>query len=125
MLFLMFPAAAFAAEGNSSGVPAKRTILMYVCGSNLESNSAMATYNLRQILNAEFSKDEDVKFIIMTGGASRIAGFDKLISAATDLKVRVAEEPADCVVKGCGESLKYIDLLRKDTLGVSPITDRY
>ena len=63
--------------------------------------------------------------IIMTGGASRIAGFDKLISAATDLKVRVAEEPADCVVKGCGESLKYIDLLRKDTLGVSPITDRY
>ena len=70
MLFLMFPAAAFAAEGNSSGVPAKRTILMYVCGSNLESNSAMATYNLRQILNAEFSKDEDVKFIIMTGGAN-------------------------------------------------------
>lgn len=63
--------------------------------------------------------------IIMTGGASRIAGFDKLISAATDLKVKVASDPADCVVNGCGESLKYIDMLKKDTLGVSPITDRY
>ncbi len=63
--------------------------------------------------------------IIMTGGASQVAGFDKLISAATDLKVRVAENPADCVVNGCGDSLRFIDIIRKNDHGVSPITDRY
>ncbi len=63
--------------------------------------------------------------ITLTGGASQIAGLDKLISAATDLKVRIAENPADCVVNGCGDSLKYIDIIRRNDSMVSPITDRY
>ena len=32
-----------------------RTIMMYDCGSNLETYGSMATYNLRQILNANFT----------------------------------------------------------------------
>ena len=63
--------------------------------------------------------------ITLTGGASQIAGLDKLISAATDLKVRIAENPADCVVNGCGDSLKYIDIIRRNDSMVSPITDRF
>ncbi len=63
--------------------------------------------------------------IIMTGGASQIAGFDKLISAGTDLRVRVADNPSECVVNGCGDSLRYIDMLRRNESVVSPITDRY
>ena len=49
--------------------PYVRTIMMYDCGSNLETFGAMATYNLRQILNSEFSAGDKVKFIIMTGGS--------------------------------------------------------
>lgn len=43
-----------------------RTIMMYDCGSNLETYGGMATYNLKQILSSNFSKDDKVKFIIMT-----------------------------------------------------------
>ena len=48
---------------------AVRTIMMYICGSDLETYMGMATYNIEQILNSNFSKDDKVKFIIMTGGA--------------------------------------------------------
>ena len=60
--------AAFA-EGEEQGEHAKRTVLMYVCGSDLESRGGMATFNLRQVLGADFSADDDVKYIVMTGGA--------------------------------------------------------
>ena len=49
--------------------PAKRTILLYLCGSNLEGDSALATHNLLQILSANFSADDDVRFVVMTGGS--------------------------------------------------------
>ena len=55
-----------AAEGKTY----KRTILMYVCGTDLETDAGMATYNLRQILKSSFSEDDDVKYIIMTGGTN-------------------------------------------------------
>ena len=63
--------------------------------------------------------------IILTGGTSQVKGLDKLIKAATSLDVTVAENPADCVVNGCGDSLKYIDKLKKADGSVNPITDRY
>ena len=63
--------------------------------------------------------------IILTGGASQLAGLDTLIKATTNLRVTVAENPGDCVVNGCGASLKYIDKLRRPESGVNPISDRY
>ena len=48
---------------------AVRTIMLYDCGSNLETYGGMATYNLMQILRANFSADDDVRFIVMTGGS--------------------------------------------------------
>ena len=52
----------------SEGDKAKRTILLYICGADLEEDYAMATYNLKQVLNAEFSADGDVRCLVMTGG---------------------------------------------------------
>ncbi len=46
-----------------------RTVMMYICGSNLETYSAMATYNIKQILQSNFSKNDAVKFIVLTGGS--------------------------------------------------------
>ncbi len=48
-----------------------RTIMLYVCGADLETDSSMATFNLLQILKARFSKDGNVRFIIMTGGSNK------------------------------------------------------
>ena len=48
---------------------ATRTILLYICGADLEEGSAMATYNLKQIMNASFSAGGDVRCLVMTGGS--------------------------------------------------------
>lgn len=64
--------------------------------------------------------------IVLTGGGSQVAGIDTLIRIATELKVSIAENPSDCVVLGCGQAIKYIDLLNKsDRGGINPITDHY
>ncbi len=64
--------------------------------------------------------------IILTGGGSQVAGIDTLIRIATELKVTIADQPDNCVVLGCGEAIKYIDLLSKpDRGGINPITDHY
>ena len=57
------------AEGQGTDGKAVRTIMLYDCGSNLETMGGMATYNLMQILRANFSADADVRFIVMTGGS--------------------------------------------------------
>ena len=57
------------AEGQGTDGKAVRTIMLYDCGSNLETYGGMATYNLMQILRANFSADDDVRFIVMTGGS--------------------------------------------------------
>ena len=69
---IMMPAAmGSAAENGAKSAPVKRTILMYMCGSNLETNYGMASYNLRQVLRSRYSEDEDVKVVVMTGASNR------------------------------------------------------
>ncbi len=48
---------------------AERTILLYMCGSNLETEAALATLNLKQVLGAKFSRENKVHVVVMTGGA--------------------------------------------------------
>ena len=45
-----------------------RTVMLYICGANLESVFGEATHNLMQILNANFSAEDRIKFVVMTGG---------------------------------------------------------
>ena len=63
---------AFAADDlQAESSQAKLTIMFYACGTNLETDAGMASYNLRQILAANFSADNDVRFIVMTDGAEK------------------------------------------------------
>ena len=61
--------AAFADEPEPNQ-KAVRTIMLYLCGSDLETQAGMASYNLRQILGSNFSEDGDVRFVVLTGGSS-------------------------------------------------------
>ncbi len=50
----------------------------------------------------ELSADIIDKGIFLTGGGALLKGLDKLIEKETGLKVKVADDPRRCVVKGVG-----------------------
>lgn len=51
--------------------------------------------------------------IIMTGGGSLIRGLDKLMSEKLHVYVKAADNPIECVAKGTGIYLDYIDKKRR------------
>ncbi len=50
-------------------VKAKYTIMVYICGSNLESDSGLATKNINEMLSVDYPSDVNV--IMQTGGATK------------------------------------------------------
>ena len=60
----------------------------------------------------ELSSDIMEKGIILSGGGALIQNLDKLLIDNTGMPVYVAEDPLDCVVKGCGKTLEDIDKLK-------------
>ena len=57
--------------------------------------------------------------IVMTGGGSMLYGFDKLVTQATGIKTRVAEDAVSCVAIGTGKSLDHLEMLHEGTLNLS------
>ena len=49
--------------------------------------------------------------LMLTGGGALLRGLDQLLIEETGLPVYVAEEPLNCVVKGCGIALENMDKL--------------
>ena len=64
--------------------------------------------------------------ITFTGGTAKLYGFGHLIARKTRLKVRVAEDPENCIVLGAGIATKYMNELDKKEYGViNPLTAEY
>lgn len=59
----------------------------------------------------ELAADIIEKGILMTGGGALLHGLDKLIEYQTGVTVSVAEDSVECVVRGTGKVLDYIDKL--------------
>ena len=49
---------------------------------------------------------------LLTGFGALLRDLDQLLKEETGLPVHVAEEPLNCVVKGCGIALENMDKLR-------------
>ncbi len=86
-------------ESVSQGTRAKRTtlqgngadtvtVMVYMCGTDLESKSGMATADLNEMLHAELS--DQVRVIVETGGTS--AWKNSVISSRTNQRYRVTNE---------------------------------
>lgn len=63
----------------------------------------------------ELASDIIERGILMTGGGALINGLDKLIEFKTGVTTTVAENAVECVAKGTGKMLKYIDKLDSKT----------
>ncbi|MBP9748893.1 rod shape-determining protein MreB, partial [Patescibacteria group bacterium] len=59
--------------------------------------------------------------IVLTGGGALLRNLDRAIAKATEIPVRVADDPLMCVVRGTGVLLENLSLLR--TIAIPSATD--
>ncbi len=72
-------------KSNGSGTA---TVMVYLCGTDLEANGGMATSDLQEMLYAEIS--DKVNIIVETGGTSKWQ--NNVISSRTNQRYRVTSE---------------------------------
>lgn len=75
-----------------------------------------ATHSVLEKTPPELAADVGESGIIITGGGAYLRGLDKRIEDRTGIRTRVADEADFCVAKGTGESLKYIDIISRNSL---------
>ncbi len=64
----------------------------------------------------ELAADVGESGIVITGGGAYLKGLDKRIEERTGIKTVIAADADYCVAKGTGESLKYIDVISRNSL---------
>ena len=98
------------AAGRSEGKK-KLTLMVYMCGSNLESGHGCATRDLREMMRCGFP-EEDVNLVVMIGGSSSWALHpdlkDTMILEIGNGSQRIVREAAQ---QNMGESETLTDLL--------------
>jgi len=78
---------------------------------------------LVEITPPELIADIHERGILLTGGGALLRGIDQLVSRATELPVRIADDPLTGVVRGCGMLLDDEDLLQE--VAVYPTQDNF
>ena len=74
------------------------TIMVYMCGTDLESNGGMGTYDLQEMLNANVSKK--VNLIVFTGGCKQWR--NNVISSSVNQVYQVTNGNFKCLVNNAG-----------------------
>lgn len=64
--------------------------------------------------------------ITVTGGLANLQGFCELIAHFTKVKITLAEDASDCVVKGCGAAIEYIADVENSSINtITPLMAAY
>ena len=74
------------------------TVMVYMCGADLESRSAMATKDLNEMLNAQFGSN--VRLIVYTGGCS--SWRNNVVSSSCNQIWQVENGGMKCLVQNAG-----------------------
>lgn len=75
-----------------------------------------AVHNVLEKTPPELAADVGESGIMITGGGAYLRGIDKRIQQRTGIRTMIADEADFCVARGTGESLKYIDVISKNSL---------
>ena len=76
------------------------TILVYMCGTDLESQQGMATSDLKEMANATIGKN--VNLIVYTGGCSNWR--NNVISSSVNQIYRISDGKFECLEKNAGSA---------------------
>lgn len=75
-----------------------------------------AVHNVLEKTPPELAADVGESGIVITGGGAYLRGLDKRIQERTGITTMIADEADSCVARGTGESLKYIDMISRNSL---------
>ncbi len=75
-----------------------------------------ATHSVLEKTPPELAADVGERGIVITGGGAYLRGLDRRIEERTGIRTTVAEDADFCVAKGTGESLKFIDIISRNSL---------
>ncbi len=73
----------------------------------------------------ELVSDINEDGITITGGLSKIYGMRELLERETGIKVHIADDPDNCVVRGCYEATKYIEEAELNKSSLNPLMTVY
>ncbi len=94
------------------GLPRSVTIssdMLYDAFDDLVYNIIERVLEVLEVTPPELHADIIADGIILTGSGALIYGLDKKISEATGVKVQLADNIAECVVRGAGIALENVD----------------
>ena len=75
-----------------------------------------AVHSVLEKTPPELAADVGESGIVITGGGAYLRGLAKRIEERTGIETKVADDADFCVAKGTGESLKYIDVISRNSL---------
>ncbi len=77
----------------------KATIMVYMCGTDLESKGGMATYDLQEMLKAKIS--DNVNIIVETGGTSKWQ--NNFVNSKTNQRFKLTKDGFKLIEKDLGK----------------------
>lgn len=114
-----------------NGLPAKVEVTSDEIGEAMLESVVKVVHKIQSVLEEtppELTADIGNAGIVLTGGGAKLRGLDTLISKQTKMRVRIAEEPEDCVILGAGRVVQWIDSVKMDAgkeNGNVPLTAYY
>ncbi|MSR89239.1 MAG: rod shape-determining protein [Candidatus Margulisbacteria bacterium] len=99
-----------------SGLPKTFTLTSSEIREALRDTVKIIVEGIRTTLEKtppELSSDIMDRGITLAGGGAYLRGLDQYIKAETDIEVRIANSPLECVALGTGIALDEIDVLKK------------
>jgi rod shape-determining protein MreB and related proteins len=97
-----------------SGLPRSVEVATEQIVEALHEPLSLILEGVRQVLERtppELAGDIIDQGIVLTGGGAMLEGFHKLIARETGVPAYLADNPIECVAKGTGKALEYLDIL--------------
>jgi rod shape-determining protein MreB len=96
-----------------TGLPRKMTLTSDQVREALHDPVRLIVAAVQRVLEscpAEFAGDLMENGMVLTGGGAQLRGLERRLAEATGMPVRVAEDPATCVVRGLGICVEHLDV---------------